>query len=101
MGSTPTPALQVGQCSEFAVFVLSNHDLPAGNGARLGKIEYFLALFRDADLIDDNVVRVGLQTGQHGTPFTGAELGIHAHLAGQMLSPARFRSLRADLFRLN
>ena len=76
-------ALEVGQCFEVALFILADDELRAGNGVGRGEVEGFLALVGNADLVDHHVVFSGLQAGQDGAPFAGAEIGLDAQFLRQ------------------
>jgi len=72
-------ALQVGEGLD-AVVVAADDQNGLGGDIGLGEIIFLLALFRDADLVDDRVIAVGIEAGDQPIPFAFQEFDFHTEL---------------------
>ncbi len=74
-------ALEVGEALDAVVAVADDqHGL--GRDVGLGEVVLLLARVGDADLVDDGVVALGVETGDQAVPLAFDEFGLDAELGG-------------------
>ncbi|SCM75999.1 hypothetical protein KL86PLE_30446 [uncultured Pleomorphomonas sp.] len=78
-------ALEIGEALDVLV-VGTDDQHRLGDDIGLGEVVFLLALVGDADLVDDGVVAVGVETGDQAVPLALDELRLDAQLCGHRLA---------------